>query len=358
MGVLGQSRSQCGQDKTATMKVAAFLMCLVAAVSAQDDIVQLAEKLGANTLVSLVEKAGLKETLKTGGPFTVFGPTDAAFAKLPKAILDKLMADKKLLADVLLYHVVSGKVYSSQLTNEMTAPGLLKVENKDIDIRFNIYTKAGATVVTADGSPVVMADQNATNGVIHVVDRVLFPIPVGDIPAELSMRKDVFSTLLEAVTKANLGATLSGAGPFTLFAPTNAAFAKVPAATLNKLLANVTALTDVLTYHVLSGTVFSAGLSNGEMAKTVEGKSVTITIGSAGVLVNNAKVEEADVAVTNDVLLQPAFDQPTYLDSDTTSLPTSWTTFSCRQRSTNLSTRTATTSLLHRLHIFHLLSYK
>merc|ERR1712179_237999 len=264
MGVLGQSRFQCGQDKTTTMKVAAFLVCLVAAVSAQDDIVQLAEKLGANTLVSLVEKAGLKETLKTGGPFTVFGPTDAAFAKLPKAILDKLMADKKLLTDVLLYHVVSGKVYSSQLTNEMTAPSLLKVENKDIDIRFNIYTKAGATVVTADGSPVVMADQNATNGVIHVVDRVLFPIPVGDIPAELSMRKDVFSTLLEAVTKANLGATL------------------------NKLLANVTALTDVLTYHVLSGTVFSAGLSNGEMAKT-EGKSVTITIGSAGVLVNNAK---------------------------------------------------------------------
>merc|ERR1712179_113674 len=234
MGVLGQSRFQCGQDKTTTMKVAAFLVCLVAAVSAQDDIVQLAEKLGANTLVSLVEKAGLKETLKTGGPFTVFGPTDAAFAKLPKAILDKLMADKKLLTDVLLYHVVSGKVYSSQLTNEMTAPSLFKVENKDIDIRFNIYTKAGATVVTADGSPVVMADQNA----------------------ELSMRKDVFSTLLEAVTKANLGATLSGAGPFTLFAPTNAAFAKVPAATLNKLLANVTALTDVLTYHVLSGTVF------------------------------------------------------------------------------------------------------
>merc|ERR1712179_259836 len=288
MGVLGQSRFQCGQDKTTTMKVAAFLVCLVAAVSAQDDIVQLAEKLGANTLVSLVEKAGLKETLKTGGPFTVFGPTDAAFAKLPKAILDKLMADKKLLADVLLYHVVSGKVYSSQLTNEMTAPSLLKVENKDIDIRFNIYTKAGATVVTADGSPVVMADQNATNGVIHVVDRVLFPIPVGDIPAELSMRKDVFSTLLEA-------------------------------ATLNKLLANVTALTDVLTYHVLSGTVFSAGLSNGEMAKTVEGKSVTITIGSAGVLVNNAKVEEADVAVTNgvihvinNVLLPPAFDHTIY----------------------------------------------
>jgi len=304
------------------MKVAIFVVaCLVAAVSAQDNIVELATKLGAKTLVSLVQQAGLADTLATGGPFTVFGPTDAAFEKLPKKVLDKLMNDKKLLADVLMYHVVSGKVYSSSLMNEMTAPSLLEVENKKIDIRFNIYMKADKTVVTADGSPVVMADQNATNGVIHVVDRVLFPIPIMNIVGELTTRegKEMFSTLVTAVTKANLAGTLGGPGPFTLFAPTNAAFAKVPAAVLNKLLANVTALTDVLTYHVVSGTVFSAGLSNGEMPKTVEGKTVSITVGSGGVLVNNAKVEEADVAVTNgvihvinNVLLPPTFDHTIY----------------------------------------------
>jgi uncharacterized surface protein with fasciclin (FAS1) repeats len=73
------------------------------------------------------------------GPFTVFGPTDEAFEKLPKAVLARLQKDKKLLADVLEYHVVSGAVYSTQLTNEMVAPSLLKDNGKSVDIRFNIY---------------------------------------------------------------------------------------------------------------------------------------------------------------------------------------------------------------------------
>ncbi|XP_045201951.2 transforming growth factor-beta-induced protein ig-h3-like [Mercenaria mercenaria] len=293
------------------MKIACFVVCLVAVTSAEN-IVELATKLGANTLVKLVTDAGLGNTLATGGPFTVFGPTDAAFAKLPKAVLERLMRDKTLLADVLKYHVVSGSVYSSQLTNELTAPSLLTDNGKAVDIRFNIYKNG--QLITADGSPVVMPNQNASNGVIHVVDRVLFPIPLKNIPELVTMERGRFSTLLTAVEKANLATTLAG-GPFTLFAPTNAAFAKVPADVLNKLLANVTALTDVLTYHVVSGTVWSASLTNGEMAKTVEGKTVTIDISGGGVKINDAKVEEADLAVTNgvihvidSVLLPPAFD--------------------------------------------------
>lgn len=73
------------------------------------------------------------------GPFTVFGPTDDAFSKLPKEVLERLQRDKQLLADVLKYHVVSGNVYSSQLSNEMTAPSLLQYDSKDVDIRINIY---------------------------------------------------------------------------------------------------------------------------------------------------------------------------------------------------------------------------
>ncbi|KAL4217892.1 hypothetical protein ACF0H5_020671 [Mactra antiquata] len=290
------------------MKTLCFVLGLVAAVSA-GNIVELATQLGAKTLVKLVTDAGLADTLATGGPFTVFGPTDEAFNKLPREILERLMRDKTLLADVLKYHVISGKVYSSQLSNELTAPSLLTDNGEAVKIRINIYGQK----VTADGSPVVLVDQNATNGVIHVVNRVMFPIPLRNIPTEITQEQRRFSTLLTAVTKANLVKTLEG-GPFTLFAPTNEAFAKVPAATLQKLLANVTALTDVLTYHVVSGTVFSAGLSDGEMPKTVEGKTVTVKIGSNGVMINDARVEEADLAVTNGVihvidtvLLPPAF---------------------------------------------------
>jgi len=292
-----------------------ILLGLVAAASAAN-IVELAKSLGANTLVKLVADAGLADTLANGGPFTVFGPTDDAFAKLPKEVLDRLMKDKTLLADVLKYHVVSGNVYSSQLSNELVAPSLLMDKNMPVKIRFNIYNDG--KVITADGSPVVLPNQNASNGVIHVVNRVMFPIPLENLPATLTKEQRRFSTLLTAVTKANLVNTLEG-GPFTLFAPTNAAFAKVPPATLQKLLANVTALTDVLTYHVVSGTVFSAGLSDGEMPKTVEGKPLTVKISDAGVMINDAKVEEADIAVTNgvihvidSVLLPPALDGGIY----------------------------------------------
>jgi len=291
----------------------ALALCLVVAYVSAENIPGLATKLGATELVRLVTEAGLAETLSGPGPFTVFGPTNAAFAKLPKAVLEKLSKDKKLLADVLKYHVVSGSVYSSQLSDNLQATSLLMLpDGKAADIRINIYNDG--KLITADGSPVVLPNQNATNGVIHVVDRVMFPIPTTSIPGEVTMRKE-FSTLLAAVKAAGLVETLSGDGPFTLFAPTDEAFAKIPKDVLDKLLANKTALADVLTYHVISGAFWSSSLSNGMMPTTVEGKTLTIKIDSAGVMVNDAKVEEADVAVTNGVihvidtvLLPPAFD--------------------------------------------------
>lgn len=274
----------------------AALVCLVASTLGQgDNLVQLAKKLGANTLLTLATDAGLAGTLENGGPFTVFGPTDEAFSKLPQDVLNLLKRNKQLLADVLKYHVVSGKVYSSQLSNELLAPSLLENEK----IRFNIYQNG--KVVTAEGSPVVMADQNATNGVIHVVNRVLFPIPRGNIP-ELVSKQPQLKTLLTAVTAAGLVQTLSGAGPFTVFAPSDEAFKKLPPGTLDKLLANKTALTDVLTYHVVGATEYSAGLFNGEAAPTVEGKSVSVKINDAGVMINNAKVLRADESCTNGVV--------------------------------------------------------
>ncbi|XP_052783674.1 transforming growth factor-beta-induced protein ig-h3-like [Mya arenaria] len=296
--------------------IARLILVGLAACVYGETIPELATRLGATELVKLVTDAGLAGTLSGAGPFTVFGPTNAAFSKLPKNILERLMRDKKLLADVLKYHVVSGNVYSSQLSNELTAPSLLTMNGKALDIRFNIYNNG--QLITADGSPVVLPNQNASNGVIHVVDRVMFPIPFEDIPTEVTKQSARFSTLLTAVKAANLVSTLAG-GPFTLFAPTNAAFAKIPADVLNKLLANVTALTDVLTYHVVSGTYWSASLSNGMMPKTVEGKAVNIKIDGGKVMVNDATVEEADLAVTNGVihvidtvLLPPAFDPSIY----------------------------------------------
>jgi uncharacterized surface protein with fasciclin (FAS1) repeats len=130
------------------------------------DIVDTARSAGTfNTLVTAVQAAGLTETLKGPGPFTVFAPTDAAFAKVPKAKLDALLKDKAALTKVLTYHVVPGKVMAADVK-----PGAVKtVEGADL----TVTAKGGKVMV--DKANVVKTDIAADNGVIHVIDTVVMP---------------------------------------------------------------------------------------------------------------------------------------------------------------------------------------
>ena len=129
------------------------------------DIVDTAVKAGNfKTLVAAVQAAGLVDTLKGPGPFTVFAPTDEAFAKIPKATLDGLLKDKAALTKILTYHVVSGKVMAKDVK-----PGMVKtVQGSDI-------TLATAGGVTVNGVKVIAADVAADNGVIHAIDTVIMP---------------------------------------------------------------------------------------------------------------------------------------------------------------------------------------
>ena len=129
------------------------------------DIVDVAAKAGNfNTLVAAVKAADLVDTLKGPGPFTVFAPTDAAFAKIPKAKLDALLADKAALGKVLTYHVVSGKVMAA----DVKAGKVKSVEGQEL----TVTTKGGVMV---DNAKVVATDVAASNGVIHAIDTVLMP---------------------------------------------------------------------------------------------------------------------------------------------------------------------------------------
>lgn len=137
--------------------------------AAQQDIVATAINAGSfNTLVSAVQAAGLVETLQGPGPFTVFAPNDAAFAKLPKGTLETLLADKDKLASVLTYHVVSGKV---------TAADALKLGGKDAATvngqSFKVTVKDGTVMV--DNATVIATDIQCSNGIIHVIDTVILP---------------------------------------------------------------------------------------------------------------------------------------------------------------------------------------
>jgi transforming growth factor-beta-induced protein len=152
----------CGSDEAATSPSPSPTM-------AQKDIVDTAVEAGSfTTLVSAVQAAGLEETLRGEGPYTVFAPTDDAFAAVPKETLDALLADPKgALTDVLTYHVVPGKVMSTDLSDGMTVE---TVNGATLTIKVN----DDGTVQINDAT-VTTADIETSNGVIHVIDSVLIP---------------------------------------------------------------------------------------------------------------------------------------------------------------------------------------
>ncbi|MBU6351769.1 MAG: fasciclin domain-containing protein [Chloroflexi bacterium] len=259
-----------------------------------------------NTLVAAVTAAGLAETLQGEGPFTVFAPTDAAFAALPEGTVEALLEDPEgALTDILLYHVVAGKVMSSDLSDGMTAE---TVQGSSITVGI------ADGVVTIDDATVVVADIEASNGVIHVIDAVILPpaeeeAAEEEAAAELGTIVDIavdagdFNTLVAAITAAGLVETLQGEGPFTVFAPTDAAFAALPEGTVEALLEDPEgALTDILLYHVVAGEVMSGDLSDGMTAETVQGSSITVGIVDGVVTIDGATVVAADIEASNGVI--------------------------------------------------------
>ncbi|XP_078611961.1 transforming growth factor-beta-induced protein ig-h3-like [Branchiostoma floridae x Branchiostoma japonicum] len=281
------------------MKFVMVVLFIACVVSAQDNtVVDVLKTLGTESkLLELVQKAKIDSRLEGKGPFTVFAPTDDAFAALPEDLLAKLESDNLLLTQLLEFHVASSKVMSDGLKNNQLIPTLI-----GLNIRINIYNTSKPSVITADGAVVIRPDNVASNGVVHVIDQVMWPVPTGDIVKGIASNIHL-STLGSAVSKAGLVASLSGDGPFTVFAPTNEAFFKLPAGVLDGLLKNVTALTNVLTYHVVPGAYFLPGLGNGDTLKTLEGKVVTIKNSmDAPAMVNNATII-AQIAESNGVIL-------------------------------------------------------
>ena len=246
-----------------------------------------------NTLEAAVVAAGLVETLQGAGPFTVFAPTDAAFAALPAGTVEALLADIPALTNILTYHVVGAKAMSTDLSNGQK---IVTVQGKEVTVTINDEG------VFINNAKVTVANIEAENGVVHVIDAVLLPPTIPATVVDIVVNSADHTTLEAAVVAAGLVETLQGAGPFTVFAPTDAAFAALPAGTFEALLADIPALTDILTYHVVGAKAMSSGLSNGQKVVTVQGQEVTVTINDDGVFINNAKVTVADIEAENGVV--------------------------------------------------------
>ena len=274
------------------------------------DIVDTAVANGSfTTLVAAAQAAGLVDTLKGPGPFTVFAPTDAAFAKLPAGTVDGLLKDPAKLKDILLYHVVSGNVMAADAA---------KLTSADTVLGQPLTIKAEGGKVMINDATVTLADVKASNGVIHVIDTVLLPktseaasAPEATTTAGDAMAKDIvdtavadgrFKTLVAAVQAAGLVDTLKGAGPFTVFAPTDEAFAKLPAGTVDGLLKDPAKLKDILLYHVVSGKVMAADAAKLTAADTALGQSLKISAMDGKVKINDANVILTDIETSNGVI--------------------------------------------------------
>ncbi len=269
------------------------------------NIVKTAASAGSfRTLLTLLIAADLDDALKGDGPFTVFAPTDEAFAKLPKGTIETLLKaeNKETLQAILSYHVVPKKErfnFENAMSGEnyvfkTLAGGKLKISKGDGTLRVNDAKIIAQNVV-------------CSNGTVQIIDTVLMP-PAdkktsNTIPA-VAMKAGQFKTLLAALTVAELADVLGTEGPFTVFAPTDEAFAKLPKGTVEKLLKdeNRKQLVHVLKYHVVAGKFSAKELVKVEKSKTLQGSTVIVNIAEGRVVINESKVLTSDVMADNGVI--------------------------------------------------------
>lgn len=250
-------------------------------------------------------RAGLVEAVSKPGQLTVFAPDNAAFAAAGFPNAESINnADVETLKAILLYHVVGSKIPSSQIPAADNTP-VTTLSGKDIFV-----TKKN-NHVSVNGIPVVAADINASNGVIHAISKVLIP-PTGNI-VEVAQGNPNFTYLVATVLRASEGATnvaaaLTGDGPLTVFAPTNQAFINAGFPTIESInSADPATLTTILTYHVIAARVFSSNLVDNADVPTLNGGTVSIQLDGGPKVRGNSNTSAsnivlADLVATNGVV--------------------------------------------------------
>ena len=288
-------------------------------------IIGVLEDEGATTLLDLIEKANLTDILNNrDATFTIFAPTNEAFAKLDPNLVRTLTEDDggdfDLLRSVLLYHVVPRKIYTRNFNDDTVLETALVIKPDDkeneedndkegsgddvIETKKEIRVTKNEDngVVTVNGAHVDIekSDQSASNGVIHFVKEVIYPIPTGSIFETLS-QDNRFSILVDLLEAAELAAALntSSADALTIFAPTDAAFLKLPRSGLEEIVEDKQAVTDLLFNHVTLGTKLSPDLTFKSFKSLTRGNDINTHIRKGQVYVGDAKLIDGDIIATN-----------------------------------------------------------
>jgi len=259
------------------------------------------ETANLSTLYAALQASGLDDALDAGGPFTVFAPSNDAFAKLDPDELNTIISTPSLLVSLLQYHVVAAEVFSDDLTN---GPVQTLLSGQTVDVSL-----AGGGVTLNGSSNVTNADIDASNGVIHIIDEVLIPDDfVAQTIVQIAASNPDFSTLVAALSKPELSDLLAAANDptqdLTVFAPTNAAFDATLAALGKESIDDIPVelLREIVTYHILGSAVFSDQLTDGAEVETLlTGETVTVDL-TDGVKINDSNVVLADVQAVNGVI--------------------------------------------------------
>ncbi len=297
VALAGQAWGQCStQEACETAKEQTAQARLASYAVAADDVVSVAAGAGKfTTLLAAAEAAGLVDALRSSGPITVFAPTDEAFAKLPAGTVESLLRpeNRAALAGILTYHVVPGAIPASRVAR---LSGATTLNGQRVE-----FTRTGDGV-RIDGAAVIAADVEASNGIIHVIDRVILPAD-GTIVA-VATKAGAFGTLLAAAKAAGLADALAGDGPFTVLAPTDEAFAKLPAGTVESLLKpeNKDKLASILRYHVIPGRVYAAQALSLGAAATLQGNEIVFDLANGSLVADGARVVRTDIDASNGVI--------------------------------------------------------
>ena len=263
-----------------------------------------------DTLETAVKAANLADALAAPGSLTVFAPTDDAFAKLPAELINSLLADPSgALTQILLYHVAPGSLGSGDVLGMSAIPTLQGGE-------LGVSLRNGLPYV--DDSQIIITDIQAKNGVIHVIDTVLVPdvsLPaapaaeettpvVTDSIVDIAVADGRFDTLVQAVVAAGLADTLAGPGDFTVFAPTDAAFAALPAGTIDALLADPMGdLTTILLYHVVGDSLSGDQIATDDYIPTLAGLNLTVNRDGSNIIdISGAHIVIRDIQASNGVI--------------------------------------------------------
>nr|XP_054759761.1 periostin-like [Lytechinus pictus] len=272
-------------------------------VSTRDDVLDMLAILGLREASKIAEQVNMRQMLKDEqlASVTLCLPNDEAVQKWKKELPDKLKPDQASLKQLVRAWVIPGTIRSTDVVNNQKVQSL-----NGAKLRFNVYNQV-KKVVTVNGAKIVKADNMASNGLVQVVDKVIYPLPVGNVVETLE-DNEAFSIVSDLLKHADL-VDLAVSDPVTVLVPTNAAFYALPSGALSDLLRNRTKLRNILKNHVISDVRYSASLSSGQRLRTSQGSEISVTIENGKIILNKerdpskaSQVIKADIPTTNGVI--------------------------------------------------------